>query len=53
MQANTSIELKCDWDGNFTLIQPDGKQLFFKRKDWNKVQETMFNLIRPPTGDPK
>lgn len=51
--AGTSIELKCDWDGNFILIDPDGSQWFYPRKQWNEVQKHMSNLVRPAAGDPK
>lgn len=51
--AGTSIELKCDWNGDFTLIEPDGTMWFYERKDWTKVEKHMMSLIKPAAGDPK
>ena len=53
MQANTSIELKCDWDGNFILKEANGKMWHYSREEWVDVQKHMQSLIRPPSGDPK
>jgi len=53
LKANTSITLKCDWDGNFTVIEPDGTLVSYKREQWGEVQKHMSTLIRPAQGDPK
>lgn len=53
LKANTSITLKCDWDGNFILIDPEGIEWRYKRERWNEVQKHMFDLVRPANGDPK
>lgn len=53
LKANTSITLKCDWDGNFELVEPDGTVHKYKREDWHKASNHMSSLVRPATGDPK
>jgi hypothetical protein len=53
MSANTTIELKCNWDGDFELIEPDGTLITYKREEWHEVQNHLFSLVRAPAGDPK
>jgi len=50
------IELKCDWNGNFTLIEPGGPPYimwFYTREEWDKCQKHMWSLVRKPQGDPR
>ena len=53
LKANTSITLKCDWDGNFELIEPNGTSITYKRKEWGECVKHMTSLVRPASGDPK
>ena len=53
LKANTSITLKCDWDGNFKLTDPEGIIWDYKRERWNECSKHMFDLIKPAQGDPK
>ena len=53
LKANTSIELKCDWNGNFKLIDPDGNVWHYKREKWAECQKHMWDLVKPAQGDPK
>lgn len=53
MKANTTIELKCDWNGDFTLIDVNGTLWFYPRKEWDKVQKHLWKLVKPAAGDPK
>lgn len=52
-QANTTITLQCDWDGNFKLIDADGVEWLYKRERWNECSKHMWELIKPAQGDPK
>jgi len=53
LKANTSIELQCDWNGNFKLVDPEGIIWHYKREKWNECQKHMWDLIKPAQGDPK
>ena len=53
LKANTSITLKCDWDGNFKLIDPKGVEHRYKRDKWNECSKKLWELVKPAQGDPK
>lgn len=53
MKANTAVELRCNWDGDFELTDQDGKVWFYKREEWPEAYKHMTSLIAPASGDPK
>jgi len=53
LKANTTITLRCNWDGDFELVDPEGKCWFYPRNEWNDVQNHLWKMIKPATGDPK
>jgi len=55
---STSITLRCDWNGDFTLEAPEGMFphyhfWFYPRDQWNACSKKLWELVKPAQGDPK
>jgi hypothetical protein len=49
-KEDTSITLRCDWEGNYIVIYKGDE---FKYDNFLEANKHMMELVRPAQGDPK
>ena len=49
-KKNTSITLKCDWEGNYIVVFK-GEEFIYD--NFFEANQLMMKLVKPAQGDPK